>query len=335
MKAAITRSYGPADVLQIRDVPTPTLSARQVLIEVHASPVTAGDLRLRAADFPSFSAVLGRLMLGVFGPRRPVQGTMFAGRIVAVGGAVTRFAVGDDVFGYSARGAYAELLALPEDGALARRPAGLSYEEAAAIPYGAGTALRFLRDLGAVRPGERVLILGAGGGVGLYAVQLAKDLGAEVTGVCRRGSFDLVRSLGAAHVIDYTTEDFTTNGQRYDVIFDTADATSFRRCRGSLTAAGRYLTLTLSTGALLQLAVSALGRGPRLKSAVVLPAQADMEQLRALVERGALRPVIARRFPLDRIADAHAAAEEGRLSGSTMVMLRDAVPAARASALGN
>lgn len=321
MKAAITHAYGSADVLQTRDVPTPTISDREVLIRIHASPVTAGDLRLRAADFPSFSVLPGRLMVGVFGPRRSVQGTMFAGRVIEVGGAVTRFSVGDSVFGYTAHGAYAEYLSMPEGGAMARMPAGLGYDEAAAVPYGAGTALHFLRDLGAVGAGDRVLIVGASGGVGRFAVQLAKHLGAEVTGVCSRSSFELVRSLGADHVIDYATEDFTQRGQRYDVIFDIAGATSFGRSRTSLTEEGRYLTPVLSVGLLLQVALTAMSGGPRAKFAVVLPDQDDMNQLRALLEQGVIRPVIARRFPLERIAEAHAEAETGRVHGSVMVTL--------------
>lgn len=319
MKAAITPSYGPADVLQTRELPTPTIGEHQVLVQIHATPVTAGDRRLRAADFPSIAAVPGRLMMGVLRPRNIVQGTMFAGRIVEVGSAVTQYAVGDDVFGSTDHGAYAEYLPMPEDGAMAKMPAGLSYEEAAAVPYGAGTALYFLRDLGSVGSGDKVLIVGASGGVGRFAVQLAKHLGAEVTAVCSRQSFELVESLGADHVIDYQSEDFSQNGLRYDVIFDVAGATSFCRSRPSLTRDGRYLTLFISVGVLLQMAVTSIIGGPRAKFSVALGKQDDMEQLRELMEQGVIPPVIAQRYPLERIADAHAEAETSRPHGSVMV----------------
>jgi NADPH:quinone reductase-like Zn-dependent oxidoreductase len=319
MKAAITPSYGPAHVLQIRDEPTPGIGDHEVLVQIHAAPVTAGDRRLRAADFPGISALPGRLMMGVLRPRHVVQGTMFAGRIVEVGTAVTRYAVGDDVFGSTDHGAYAEYLCAPEDGPMARMPADLGYDEAAAVPYGAVTAMLFLRDLGSVAPGDKVLIVGASGGVGRFAVQLAKHLGAEVTGVCSRTNFELVRGLGADHVIDYKTEDFTQSGKRYDVIFDIADATSFGRCRSSLTQDGRYLTLYISVGVLLQMALTSLTGGPQAKFSVAFGDRKDMEQLSDLIEQGVIRPVIAKHFPLARIADAHAEAETGRLHGSVMV----------------
>lgn len=291
------------------------------MVEVRASPVTFGDVRLRKADFPSITGFLGRLAIGVTRPRHPVQGTMFAGRITAVGRAVTRYAVGDDVFGYTPHGAYAELLAMPEGGAMAKMPAGLTHEEAASMPYGAVTAVRFLRDQARVKPGERVLVLGASGGVGRLAVQVAKHLGAHVTGVCSKRSFDLVRALGADALIDRASEDFTTNGQRYDVIFDLADATTFARSRASLTPEGRFLTVTMSVGVLFEMLVTSLRAGQKVKFAVVMPDQRDMEELRALIERRALRPSIAERFPISRIADAHLAVERGVAAGSVVVTL--------------
>src|SRR5262245_9213737 len=262
MKAAFTPTYGPADILETRDVPMPNVGAHDVLVQVHASPVTAGDVRLRAGDFPSFTK-LARLVLGLFRPKHPVQGTMFAGRIVEVGAAVERYAVGDDVFGFTGHGAYAEYLAMPEDGAMAKMPSNMGYDEVAAVPYGAGTARYFLRDLGAVKRGDRVLIVGASGGVGRFAVQLAKHDGAEVTAICSRKSFDLVSSLGADHVIDHASEDFARNGQRYDVIFDVAGVTRFGRARSSLTDKGRYLTLLISVCVLLQMAVTRIFGGRR------------------------------------------------------------------------
>ena len=321
MKAAVTPAYGSADVLETRELPTPIIGDHDVLIQVRATPVTEGDRRLRSADFPSISALPGRLMIGVRRPKHAVQGTMFAGRVVAVGRAVTRYAVGDDVFGSTDHGAYAEYLAMPEDGSMAKMPSTLGHDEAAAVPYGAVTALRFLRDLGGVKPGDHVLILGASGGVGRFAVQLAKHLGAEVTGVCSREGFDLVRSLGADHLIDYQTESYSDNGRLYDVIFDIADATTFACARSSLKADGRYLTLFVSVGILLQMALTSVGGGQKAKFGIAMGTRDDLEELARLVERGIIRPVVARRFAFERIADAHVAAETGSVHGSVVVTL--------------
>jgi len=322
MRAAVTPVYGPAHVLQLREVAKPILGERDVLVEIYATPVTAGDLRLRAADFPPITAWAGRLVLGVRRPRRAVQGTMFAGRVVELGRAVTRYAVGDDVFGSTLHGTYAEYLSMPEDGTMAKMPANVGHAEAAAIPYGAVTALRFLRDVAAVAPGEQVLIVGAAGGVGRFAVQLAKHLGAHVTAVASRRSEALVRSLGADHVIDHETEDFAKSKRRYDVIFDTAGVTTFRRCRSSLTGNGRYLTLFVSAGVLLQMAITSIFGGRKVKFTVVVGKRDDLEQVRDLVAREIIRPVIARQYPLARIAEAHTDADTGRPLGSVIVTVK-------------
>lgn len=318
MKAANTGSYGPANVIEIVEVPAPVLGVHDVLVEVRASLVSAGDRRLRSADFPGISAVPGRLMMGVFQPRHPIQGTMFGGCVVEVGSAVTRFAVGDDVFGSTEHGAYAEVLAMPEDGAMAQIPAGITYEEAAAVPYGAGTALHFLRDLAAVQPGEKVLIVGASGGVGRFAVQVAKHLGAEVTGVCGADAFEMVKQLGADHLIDHRAEDFADNGQLYDVVFDIAGVSSFGGCQASLAPGGRYLTLLVSLGVLAQMAMTSVMGDKRALFSIALDDRDGTEQLRDLMQSGVLSPVIGHRFPLDRIAEAHA--ETGR-HGAVVVTL--------------
>lgn len=323
MQAAFTPSYGPASLIELRALPTPTIAENQVLVRVQASPVTQGDRRLRSADFPGVSALPGRMMLGVFGPRHGVQGTMFAGRIVEVGSDVTQYAVGDDVFGSAEHGAYAEYLSVDEGGPMAKMPERMGYDEAAAVPYGAGTALHFLRELAAVQPGESVLVLGASGGVGRFAVQLAKHLGAEVTGVCSRSNFERVRELGADHLIDYKSADFTHNGQRYDVVFDIAGASSFAQSRSSLTERGRYMTVYLSVGVLFQMARTALLGGPKAVFSVSFGDQAQMVELAELMAQGVLDPVIARRFPLERIAEAHTAVEGG-VEGAVVVTMAPA-----------
>lgn len=319
MQAAFTKAYGSPEVLQVREAPTPSLADDQVLIQVRSAPVTAGDLRLRAADFPSFTALPGRLVLGIFGPRKPVQGTMFAGRVVRVGKAVTRFAVGDDVFGASMSGAYAELLAMPQGGALAKMPQGVGYDEAAASPYGAVTAITFLRDLGRLQPGQKLLVIGAAGGVGRFAIQIGKHLGAEVTALCRPRSFDLVRSLGADHVIDRESQDFTQSGARYDVIFDCVGASSFPRARRALTDRGAYLTLLISLSILFWTVVTPLLGGRRSKLTIVKDDARAIEEVRDLLERGVIRSIIAERYSLEHIADAHARAEARRDDGAIMV----------------
>jgi NADPH:quinone reductase-like Zn-dependent oxidoreductase len=319
MNAAFTPTYGSADVIEIRDLPSPAIGDHDVLVEVHATPVTAGDRRLRSADFPGVTAGPGRLAMGLFRPRNAVQGTMFAGRVAAVGNAVTRYVVGDDVFGGATSGAYAELLSMHEDGPMAKMPEGMDYAQVAAIPYGAGTALHFLRDMADVKPADKVLVVGASGGVGRYAVQLAKHMGAEVTGIASRRNAELVRGLGADHVIDHETVDFTRSGLQYDVILDIADATSFGRCRSSLTPNGRYLSLFISLGLLFHMAVTALTGGRRAMVSVAIPSRSDMEDLRALMAEGVLRSNVVARFPLARIVDAHAAADAGGSVGEVMV----------------
>ena len=311
MQAIVQSTYGTPDVLTLADVAPPTLGERDVLVAVHASDVTQGDRRLRSGDFPGVTWLPGRLMMGLTGPRAAVPGTTFAGRVTAVGPEVTRFQPGDDVFGGAPHGAHAELLAVPEDGPVARIPADTSYESAATLPYGALTALVFLRDLAQVRPGQRVCVVGASGGVGRYAVQLARHLGAEVTAVCSQPNHALVRSLGAQHVVDYRTEDFRAEasqpgGRRYDVIFDTIGATRYDLCRRVLTEDGRYLSLIVTIPLLLAVLATAVFGRQRALTGVALPTPALMEDLSALMAQGALRPTIDRTFPLAQAVAAHA-----------------------------
>lgn len=330
MRAVHTPSFGGPEVLELRDQPAPTFGPDQVLIQVRAAAVTEGDRRLRAADFPGATAPLGRLFVGLFKPRKPVQGSIFAGRVVAVGDRVTRWSVGDDVFGLSEGfGTYADLLALPEGAAMASLPPGVSYTEAAAVPYGAGTARHFLMELAKVRAGEEVLILGASGGVGRFAVQIARHLGARVTGVASARNHALVRALGAHDVLDHRSEDFTRAGRKWDVIFDIADASSFSDARAVLTPSGRYLTLYMSLGALLQMAWTRLRGGPRALFAVAMDDAQSMGAVAQLLAAGVIPPRVGPVFPLPRIRDAHTAADAGGLTGCVVVRV-DPGPAVRA-----
>lgn len=324
MRITMTTQYGGPDVLSVREAPLPDVGPHDLLVQVHATPVTAGDRRLRAADFPSFTAVIGRLMFGLLRPRRPVQGTNFAGRVVQVGAEVTRFAVGDDVFGAVDHGAYAEFLAVSEDAAVAPIPEGTSYEEAAGAPYGAATALHFLRDQAQVQPGERVLILGASGGVGRFAVQIARHLGAEVTSVGSQATLPLLRELGSHHVLDYATEDFTQNGQTYDVIFDLADASGFRHSQGSLTPTGRYVSVYMSVDVMWHTLRTSRSGGQRALFGIAMASSEQMADVAALLASGGIRPVVAETYGLEDIAQAHARAGSGEVHGEVLVTSREA-----------
>jgi len=313
--------------LETTELQRPAIGPKDLLVRVHASAVTEGDRRLRAADYPGLSAVFGRLMMGITGPRQAIGGSNFAGRVAQVGRDVTDFAVGDDVFGGVMHGAYAEYLAVPAGSGIARVPDGLTYGEAAALPYGAVTALVFLRDMAQVQPGERVLIVGASGGVGRMAVQLAKHLGAHVTGVCGADA-ELVRELGADETIDYRREHFTARGERWDVIFDTIQGDHFNAYRSALTAKGRYLSLYVSVRLLLQMAITKLRGGVRALTGIAMGNRKLTDEVRELAEQGVLRPVLSQRFPLAQTAHAHAFFETRRPHGTVVIDVVDA-PASR------
>lgn len=312
MQAALTPAYGPAELLHLAERTAPTPGPTQVLVEVVASTVTRGDLRLRTADFPPPTGTIGRLLFGWSAPKDPVQGTCFAGRIVEVGPEVRGLAVGDAVFGLVDSGAWAERLVVDEHGPVARIPEGVSFAAAAATPYGAGTAHELLHDLAQVQPGERVLILGGSGGVGRFAVQLARHLGAEVTAVGSAAAAGLMRELGAHHTLDHTTTDVHELEQRYDVVFDIADTTTFSRARRLLRPGGRYLTLTMSLGVLAQSLWRRLTGGHQAIFTISMPDQQRLQTLAAFLQDGALQPTLGDRFPLEAIARAHAAAEHDR-----------------------
>lgn len=242
MKAVVYERYGPPEVLQLKEVEKPAPKNNEILIKTHATTVTSGDWRVRSLNVPVGFRLIMRLLFGVSKPKQPILGTELAGVIESVGEGVRKFKAGDQVFAFSdaAMGCHAEYKCMPGDGAAALKPVNLTYDEAAALSFGGTTALDFLRR-GKLQSGERVLINGASGGVDTAAVQLAKHFGADVTGVCSTANMELVRSLGASHVIDYTREDFTQNGETYDVIVDTAGTAPFSRSKASLKEGGRLL----------------------------------------------------------------------------------------------
>jgi NADPH:quinone reductase-like Zn-dependent oxidoreductase len=324
MRAAVCERYGPPEVVRVTEVEKPAPARNEVLIRARATTVTSGDWRVRTLEVPRGFGLMARLALGVTKPRQPILGTEVAGEVVAIGEDVSRFEVGDQVFAFSdiAMGCHAEYRCMPEDGAVALKPASLSHDEAAALSFGGTTALDFLRR-GGIRSGERVLVNGASGGVGTAAVQLARHFGAAVTGVCSGGNAELVRSLGASHVIDYTREDFTRNGETYDIIVDTAGTAPYPRSGASLRKGGRLLMVLGGLPDLLQAPWVALTTDRRVVAGPVKVRAEDVRFLARLAEAGELRPVIDRRYPFEEIAEAHRYVETGRKRGNVVVTLDD------------
>lgn len=321
MKAVIATKYGSPDVLQIRDVEKPTPKANEILVKIHATTVTPGDCRMRSFNVPPMFWLPGRLALGITKPKHPVFGSELSGEVEAVGQAVTRFKVGDPVFAYATHdlgsGAHAEYKCVPQDACVTRKPDSLSYEEAAAIPFGGLTALNFLRRAH-IEPGQTVLVNGASGAVGTYAVQLAKYYGAEVTAVCSARNRQMVKALGADRVIDYTREDFTKNGEVYDVIFDTVGTTTFSQCKNSLKQHGYYLHAVM-VAAGLKTPWYAMTTGRNVVGGTPAGEPDGLDFLKGLIEAGVIKVVIDRCYPLEEIAEAHRYVDTGRKRGGVVI----------------
>jgi len=324
MKAAVCKTYGGPDVVQVLEVPDPVLKSNEVLIRVHATTVSSGDARIRGSRFPAGFWLLARLFLGLKRPRNPIFGTELAGVVEAVGATVTRYRPGDRVFAFSGvgMGCHAEMKSMLEDGAIEMMPAGSTFEEAAAISFGGTTALYFLRDIADVQRGERVLINGASGAVGTAAVQLARHFGAYVTAVCSSANAGLVHSLGADAVIDYRAEDFATNGASWDIILDTVGNASFARCRNALNRNGRLLLIASGLGELLKAPFQSMMSGLKVAGGSAPERGQDVAELKLLCEAGVYKPVIDSRYFLDQIAEAHARVDSERKVGSVVVLVR-------------
>jgi len=328
MKAVVTTKYGPPEVLELREVEKPTPSDNEVRIKIHATTVTAGDCEMRSLKLPLGYQLVLRMGFGFRGPRKEIQGTEVAGEIEAVGKDVTKFKVGDQIFGATGMtfGANAEYVCLPEmpgemEGGVITKPANMSYEEAVTVPFGGRDALHFLR-LGNIQGGQKILINGAGGSIGIFAVQLAKLDGAEVTAIDSTAKLDMLHSLGADHVIDYTQEDFTQNGEVYDVIFDVIGKVPFSRAEKSIQPGGTYL-LANPVSQMMQ----ALWTRMRTDKKVIMQTASgtieDLVYLRRLVEEGKLRTVIDRTYPLEQIVEAHRYVETGAKLGNVVITVSE------------
>ena len=325
MKAIVWTAYGPPEVLQLQELGKPTPKDHEVLIRIVATTVTAGDCELRSLSLPLILALPLRIWIGLLKPKgTTIPGTELAGVIEAVGNDVQRFKVGDQVFGAAGMkfGANAGYICLPErpgemEGGVAIKPANMTFEESATVPFGGRDALHFIR-LGNITPGQKVLINGAGGSIGTFAIQLAKLDGAEVTAVDSKGKLDMLRAIGADHVIDYVQEDFTKKGEIYDVIFDVVGKLSLSRCNKALKPDGTYL-LANPVSQLL----TGLWTRVTSKRTVIVQASSgtveDLDFLRGLIEQGKIRTVIDRRFPLEDIADAHRYVETGEKMGNVVI----------------
>ena len=322
MKAIVYHKYGSPDVLELKEVEKPTPKDNEVLIRIHAATVTAGDCEIRSFKLPIWIWLPLRIVMGIRKPRRPILGAELAGEIETVGSAVKRFKKGDQVFGSSGlrMGAYAEYKCQPATSGLAIKPANLSYEEAATISTGGLNSLHFLRKAN-IQKGEKVLINGAGGSIGTYGVQLAKLYGAEVTAVDSAGKLDMLRGIGADHVIDYRKEDFTKNGESYDVILEVAAKSSFSRGIRSLNPNGRYLLANPRVNTMLRGLWVSMTSSKNVLIELAGEPVADLIYIAELVEAGTIKSVIDKRYPLDELAEAHRYVDKGDKAGNVVITL--------------
>lgn len=326
MKAFICEKYGPPEVLKLKEVEKPVPKDDEVLIKVFASTVNAADCNVRGLSYiPPGLGLVAKMMLGFKKPKISVTGSALAGEVEAIGKNVTSFKVGDQVYGTGPKlGAYAEYACRPENGALALKPKNISFEEAATVPYGALTALYFLRDVARVSSGQKVLVNGASGGVGVYAVQLARYFGAEVTGVCSTRNLKFVKSLGARKVIDYTKDDPAQSAETWDVILDVVvGKTSFSRFKNSLTTKGHYLVVAGGLRDMLQMIRTSFSKGKKVifGGGSACEKKENLEFLNELIEEGKMKPVVDKTFPFEELVEAHRYTESGSKRGSVAVKI--------------
>ena len=321
MKTIITTKYGSPDVLKLTEAAKPVPKEDEILIKIEASSVTAADSMMRKGE-PYF----GRLFIGLTKPKNPVPGTGFAGIVEDMGKDVKSFKIGEAVFGeiVLGPGTNCEYVCVPENGVVLTKPSNISFEEAAPVCDGALTSMSFLKDIGNIKPGQKILINGASGSLGSAAVQLAKEFGAEVTGVCSTSNIDLVKDFGADHVIDYTKIDFTKESARYDIIYDTVGTLSFSNCKKALTSEGLYMSPVLGMALLFQMIRTGIsGRKKAKFSATGLRPVAELnilfKELKELLQKGALKTYIDKSYPLEEVSNAHQYVDSGHKKGNVVL----------------
>jgi NADPH:quinone reductase-like Zn-dependent oxidoreductase len=320
MKAAVYEAYGPPEVVTIREVLRPAPKRNEVLVKVHTTLVTSGDARIRAFDIPSLFRIPGRFMLGWPKPRERILGFCFSGVVDSVGAGVTVFRIGDEVLGGRVNGMHAEYAAVPADKGIIAKPSGLSFEAAATVPFGPNTALTFLRN-SKVGPGTRLLVIGASGSVGAYAVQIGRHLGADVTAVCSAANAGLVTALGASRVIDYTKQDIRKLSETFDVVFETVGSMNFVEALPLLAPTGTFATAVMAPPDIWPMLWPPARKGRRIVGGEAEATNDRMSELADMMASGALQPVIDSRFTLDTIRDAHARVDTKRKRGDVVVTI--------------
>ncbi|WKK64586.1 NAD(P)-dependent alcohol dehydrogenase [Lutimonas zeaxanthinifaciens] len=320
MKAAITKKYGLPEVARIMEIEKPIPKENEILVKVLNTPVTSGDARIRGLNVPFGFKFLTRLMFGMKGPKNPVLGVVFSGIVEDVGEKVKDFSQGDAVFGSKeGLGCHAEYLVIKESGAIVHKPEKVSHEEAASIPFGALTSLKYLRDFGKIKKRQKILINGASGALGVYGVQLAKYFGAEVTGVCSTSNLELVKSLGADQVIDYKVNDFTKNPETYDIIYDTVGKLDFSKCKNSLNKNGIFLLAAAGLKEYGQVMTTSISGSKKVVAGVAIFKKEDLIIISELIEQDQIKPVIGRTFEFSDIIEAYKYVDGGHKVASAVL----------------
>jgi NADPH:quinone reductase-like Zn-dependent oxidoreductase len=325
MKAIVYKEFGPPEVLQLKEVPKPVPKETEILVRIHATTVTFGDLFARNPSYKNFAMpaplyLYPKIAFGLRKPKRPILGAEFSGIVEAVGTEVTKFSKGDEVFGYTADkvGCYAEYRCVPDDISVALKPTNMTHGEAAAVTYGGIIAFQLINKMN-IQPGQKILIVGASGSIGSAAVQIAKSLGADVTGVCGTPRLEFVKALGADKVIDYTKEDFTQSGETYDIIFDTYNKGSFGRSKKSLVKNGRYILASFSMRQIFTMLRTKLIGSKKLICSMAF--NEDLDSVKELIDEGKIKAVIDKSFPLEKAAEAHRYVEDGHKKGHIVITL--------------
>lgn len=321
MKAMIYNDYGNPDVLQLAEIKNPVPSEDEILVKIHATTVTTADVRLRSLNVPTGFGIMVRLFQGLTKPRKQLLGSDFAGIVTEIGSNVKDFQIGDRVFGSSKSGTYAEYTVIKEKNCISRIPDNLSFEQAAALPFGAMTSLTFIRDIGKLEKGQTILINGASGSLGTNAIQLAKYYGAKITAVCSDKNIDLVKSLGADEAIDYNKEDFKKSGKKYDIIYDTLGLISPKESLEMLNESGQHLMAVATVPQYLDIFKLSLMQKKKINAGMAIFDKKNIEAVAKLAKQGILNPIIDKSFSLEEIAEAHRFVDKGHKVGSVVIMI--------------